>query len=273
MARQFTTADHLRIAYLEKNVDQKQTLLFVHGNSCSSASWHKQFAAPELDQYRLIAIDLPAHGQSDDSAWPEKDYNLRRLGEITSLVVKALNIREYILIGVSLGANIVAEAMAYGLKPQGIVLIGPSILGAGYPMSDFVIPDTAVSVVFSDDAPSELVNEYAATTSLSTNPDDRLLFLNDYYHTRVPFRSAFFRSITEKVYTDEIQLLKESALPLCIIMGADEKIIRPDYLDNAPFDLWPGHVHKIAGASHLVHIDKPDDVNRLIADYAENMFK
>jgi hypothetical protein len=40
MENKFISIDGINIAYLEKNSDAKQTIFFIHGNSCSS---YKQF--------------------------------------------------------------------------------------------------------------------------------------------------------------------------------------------------------------------------------------
>ncbi len=272
MNPQFTLIDGLRIAYIEKNPDKEHALIFIHGNSCSSESWYKQFTDPILDGFRLIAIDLPGHGLSDDSQSPQKDYNLLRLGQISAAFVRDLQIESYVGIGFSLGANIIAEMLANQFFPKGIALLGSSVVGEHFPLSDIVIPRENVSPVFTDDASPESIEEHAGTNSTSVLPKDKEIFLRNYHNTRKPFRSSFFRSVTDQMYSDEIRLLKNTGLQVCVIMGAEEKVIKPDYLDNAPFELWRGEVHKIPGASHLVHIDQPLYANQLIYQYAGEMF-
>lgn len=83
----------------------------------------------------------------------------------------------------------------------------------------------------------------------------------------------FNRSFENKRYSDEIQLLTDSGIPQYVIMGADEQVVFPDYLDNAGLPLWGQKVHKIPGASHLVNVDQPDEFNQLLAAFADHLFK
>lgn len=59
MNKKYTTAKGIRIAYLEKNPEAKNTIFFIHGNSLSANYWTKQFQSELLVSYRLVAFDLP----------------------------------------------------------------------------------------------------------------------------------------------------------------------------------------------------------------------
>lgn len=50
-------------------------IVLIHGNSASSRVWQKQLEGPLGAKYRLIAIDLPGHGDSAPAPHPEKDYS------------------------------------------------------------------------------------------------------------------------------------------------------------------------------------------------------
>ena len=82
MNKKYTTAKGIRIAYLEKNPEAKNTIFFIHGNSLSANSWTKQFQSELLTSYRLVAFDLPAHGDSDASPDPDMDYTFAGLASI-----------------------------------------------------------------------------------------------------------------------------------------------------------------------------------------------
>lgn len=264
----------LDLAYYTKNDEQPDTIFFVHGNSVSSLSWKKQFDDARLSAYRLVALDLPAHGGSAASPDPERDYSLPGLARIVADALPSLvHGDRYLLIGLSLGANLVAETLAFGVRPAGIVLAGPSVLGAACPIPKVVKPGTHVYTVFTDSAPEADVVAYSKEGILSEDPADREAFLSDYRRVKKPFRTVFNQSLDNKHYGDEIQLLIDSGIPQCVIMGADEQVVFPDYLDDAGLPLWQGHVHKIAGASHLVNVDRPKAFNRLLADFAMDIFR
>jgi len=52
-----------RLSWIEKNPEADKTILFIHGNSTSKKIFQKQLTSSLFDQ-RLIAVDLPGHGES-----------------------------------------------------------------------------------------------------------------------------------------------------------------------------------------------------------------
>lgn len=64
MDHKYLSVDSVDLAYTEKNIAAKKTIFFIHGNSMSAAMWDKQFKSELFSKYRLIAFDLPSHGNS-----------------------------------------------------------------------------------------------------------------------------------------------------------------------------------------------------------------
>lgn len=263
----------IELAYFELNSDARETIFFIHGNSVSSLSWKKQLASELLKPYRLVAIDLPAHGDSGASSIEQQDYNLPGLGLIMANAIKELaGDKPYLMAGISLGTNILAEALANDLEPAGVVLGGSCIVGGDYTVNSFVMPNTNVYVVFTDDSSLNEVSQYASQAMLSTEEEGVNDFISDYYRVKVPFRSTLADSIGKQQYSDEIALVNSIKKPVLLIFGKDELVVAPDYLDDASLSLWQDSIFKLPGASHLVHIDQPDVFNKLLADYAKDMF-
>ncbi len=90
MLKHQLTIKGIRIACIEQNPDCKNTIFFIHGNSLSSASWMKQFNNEILSKYRLIAFDLPAHGDSAASPEPDNHYTFSGMASIATLLVEQL---------------------------------------------------------------------------------------------------------------------------------------------------------------------------------------
>ena len=107
------------------------------------------------------------------------------------------------------------------------------------------------------------------------NNDNEIIveeFVADYYKVKLPFRSALMNSIQEQQFSNEIELIAYVNNPILMIFGEEEQIINPDYLDDAPFNLWNNTIYKIPNAGHLVHLDQPDAFNKLISEYAADIF-
>jgi pimeloyl-ACP methyl ester carboxylesterase len=266
------TAKDIRISYIEQNPASLKTIFFVHGNSTSSATWKKQFSSELLKGYRLVAIDLPAHGSSGSSPEPEKDYTLAGLASILTEVVQELEMGPYILCGISLGTNILAEMIPFGIDPSGILFAGPCLMGEGLGMDKIAIPGADISALLKDESPIEAVVQYGMITSLSSDPEDLEIFKTDFNKVQSPFRSLFIGSIFSGNLGDEIKQVNSISCPLAWVFGADEKVVDPNYLDEVDVPKWRGQIIKIPGASHLVNIDQPEEFNKILAEFAGEVF-
>lgn len=267
---------HLRIknqtvSYLERNGNKTKTIFFIHGNSSSALSWSKQLNDPLLSDYRLVAFDLPAHGNSSPFRIEAK-YNLLSIAEFMAEALQAcLQNDEYILVGFSLGTNIVAEMLQHNIYPKGIVLISPCIVGEGFPLHAIGLPGFDADVLFSDDCSEVALQSYINLACFTNNNDNYNLLEADYKKVKAPFRSMLLKTALEGKMSDEIDLLNSYASgPLLLIFGQEEKIVKPDYLDQAHLPIWNNTIYKIPQASHFVHMDQPEATNQLLAGYCRS---
>lgn len=273
MQKHQLTIKGIRIAYIEQNPDCKNTIIFIHGNSLSSASWMKQFNSEILGKYRLIAVDLPAHGDSSASPEPDKDYTFSGLASIATLLIEQLETGPYIICGVSLGTNIMAEMIPFGIDPSGLFFASPCLMGEGVGLERIALPGSDLSVFFSDGAEDEAVMKYRSLTSLSEDMSDQQSFLADFKKVKTPFRSTFIKSIMTGNMGDHFRQVNSSSCLMGWVFGSDEKVADPYYLDQVDIPKWKDQVFKIPGASHLVNIDQPEAFNKLLAEFAEDCFE
>lgn len=262
----------INVAYIEKNAAAAQTIFFIHGNSVSKRSWRKQYSSTIFNSYRLIAIDLPSHGESGNIN--DAICSLPGIASFLCDVVNALaNNNPFILAGISLSTNIIAEMLAYNIKPAGLVLAGASIVSKEIGPGNFIKPNTHVGVVFTDESNDDDIAAYASETSFSRDADDINIFLEDFKQVRKPFRSMLGQSIATADYTNEIALVQQRNIPSLLVFGKDEAVVDPHYLDNIQLPLWNNTIYKIEGASHLVNIDQPEAFNNLLKSFADDIFK
>jgi pimeloyl-ACP methyl ester carboxylesterase len=258
------TANNI-IAYMDFRSDASFTLFFLHGNSNSSRLWAEQIRDNRFTRYRMVLLDLPWHGES--AAGAEQDCNVRSMGQIMADVVKQLaNNKPYMLIGFSLGSNVLAEMLAYGLDPCGIFLAGASLVGSGIIPADVVNPGPAATVLYTEGSPDEMVDAYINDTSIHADAAHRVLIKEDYYKVKAPFRSLLGASIPAGLYSDEIALLLGQHVPLLVAYGADDKITPPWLLDGFGIK-----VIKVPGASHLVMMDQPAVFNELLESFIQEV--
>ena len=102
----FTTSpDNILIAYDVRGKGES-TLVFVHGWSCDRSYWKGQLE-PFSREFRVITIDLAGHGES---GLGRKTWTMEAFGGDVASVVKKLGAEDVILIGHSMGGDVIAEA-------------------------------------------------------------------------------------------------------------------------------------------------------------------
>lgn len=84
-----------------------QTLVLLHGFTGNAASWLDLFGEKEMPGWRIIAIDMPGHGQSDAPADPAR-YSLEDCRADILALMEQLMVRsdEAVLLGYSMGGRI-----------------------------------------------------------------------------------------------------------------------------------------------------------------------
>jgi pimeloyl-ACP methyl ester carboxylesterase len=99
------SADGVPIAY-EVVGQGSPALVLVHGWSCDRGYWKEQieYLAP---QYKLVLIDLAGHGES---GMGRKDYTMAAFGADVAAVVDSLGLDKVVLVGHSMGSDVVVEA-------------------------------------------------------------------------------------------------------------------------------------------------------------------
>jgi pimeloyl-ACP methyl ester carboxylesterase len=100
-----TSADGVRISY-EANGEGTPALVFVHGWSCDRTYWKAQLQ-PFSRQFTVVAVDLAGHGES---GLERKAWTIEAFGGDVAAVVEKLGLKRVILIGHSMGGDVVVEA-------------------------------------------------------------------------------------------------------------------------------------------------------------------
>jgi pimeloyl-ACP methyl ester carboxylesterase len=108
------SADGLRIAYHVEGRGNP-TLVFVHCWSCDRSYWSAQ--VPVFSKtHRVVTVDLAGHGASEQV---RKAWTMEAFGADVAAVLKEENLKNVILIGHSMGGEVVLEAAR--LAPKRVI--------------------------------------------------------------------------------------------------------------------------------------------------------
>ncbi len=235
----------------------------VHGFGSDRSVW--SFNVPALATGRTVyALDLPGHGESE----PGLDSgSLEELVDVVSGFCAGLGLSRVHLVGHSLGAAIAIRLAADrpGLAAA-LTLVAPA--GIGAPV-DGAFLDDFLAMPSPEDARRVLARLVARPSLVS--PD---MATGVWNHNRQPgvaetLTMVAGNAIRRDLGDDALRpALLALDLPVEILWGSEDAIIPVAAADGLP-DRLP--VHRVAGAGHLVQMEKPALANQVMAAQAARL--
>ncbi len=256
----------LKVAFYQ-NREEGIPIVFVHGNSLSALTFSQQFTALALSQYRLIAFDLPGHGNSVRSSNPENDYIPAKFIEVLVELCHALGAEDAVLVGHSLGGHMAINALPYLPKAKGVVTFGTTPLTLPLRFDLAFLPSPALGLIFKPnltlDELSILANEFTA----NGNDKPEVIFEN-LKQTDPMVRLEVGKALMSGQTADEVAIIKNSNIPYAVLQGAGDKLINPNYFDFIGNDfIWKQRFQTIENAGHCPQIENPAEFNRLLLHF------
>ena len=254
------------------NESRGHPVVFLHGSSLSMEVFSRQFESELLRNHRLIALDLPGHGASDNAVDASQTYSLRGFAATIQAFLEARGIARATLVGWSLGAHVALELMATTDIAAGVVITGAPPIALG---------------------PFGLLRGFCAhwdvlltsKENFTDRDESRFLALCFGHEEQPPFRAAlhradgrvrpnFVRSILRGEGADEARAVEVSGVPVAVVNGADEPVARLGYVAGLAYgNLWRGQCHIIPDAGHSPFWQKPYLYNGLLHDFVEDVIR
>jgi len=244
-------------------------LLFLHGSSTSRKVFERQCRPRLLEKTRILALDLPGDGESDDATDPDVAYTLPGLVDTIEEVLEKLGIGSLAVFGWSLGGNLAIEMLARARMVEGILIAGtppvaPGLIGLlrGFHASfDLMLA--------SKPQWSERDIERFETNCLghSATPELR----NGLARADGQLRSVFSHSLMRGDGHNQRRAVLDADVPVFIVNGTDDPFIRHSYL--AAFEN-SGHqrpVIQIEGAGHALFREKPEPFNVVLEQFVDTV--
>ena len=99
-------------------------LVLVHGSNASLHTW-EPWVAELSDTFRIISVDLPAHGLT--GAVPNGTYSISHMAQFLDEVLTKIGVDRFALAGNSMGGNVVWNyALDYPSKVSHLILVDAS---------------------------------------------------------------------------------------------------------------------------------------------------
>jgi pimeloyl-ACP methyl ester carboxylesterase len=245
-------------------------VLLIHGNSSCRGVFQRQLDSPLSRRRRLVAFDLPGHGQSSDAPDPMRTYTLAGLADAAIELLERLGISEVVVLGWSLGGHIGIEMMQRFPGMKGLVITGTPPVRRGGMAEGFIASpqfglagrrslsdeegDRFASAMFG--APSEAFLQAAIRRA-----DGR-------------FRQILFQAAGGRDGSDQRRTVEERPIPLAVVNGAEDRLINLDYVDSISYaNLWSARCHRLDGAGHAPFWHASLEFNALVERFVSDLAK
>lgn len=262
------TTDAGRIAY-RQSAGTGSAIVLVHGNSASSRAFARQLDGHLGGTHRVIAFDLPGHGESDDAADPAATYTLPGYARVLHDVVAHLDAADAVFVGWSLGGHIVLEAAPDLPQAKGFAIFGTPPFAFPPAVKQAFLMHPAMACTFARDLTDKQARGYVAAAFRPGVADLPAFMIDDVLRTDGRARKNLGASITPGGFRDEVAVIASLTRPLAVLHGAEEQLINGDYVKTLAMPtLWRGAVQTIPGAGHILQWEQAKTFDTLLDAFA-----
>lgn len=255
---EFQEIDGVRIAFRVNEgglAAGRKTLFFIHGSAGDHTAWEGQFAGME-DEFNMVAVDLPGHGQSGGRG--EREVAL--YAKWVKRAVEALGLWRPVLAGQSLGAAIVLEsAIRYGDMLSGIVTVGG---GAKMPVNPLVLDGMKGD-------PSMIINsipEFAVSKKNRERLGD--LLIDNLRRADKDVAYGDFLACDRLDISGEVEQIRIPALLIC---GEDDRMMHPKFSIYLKEKIGGAKLVLIKDAGHFVMMEDAKAFNEALREFVDSL--
>ncbi|WP_424630291.1 alpha/beta fold hydrolase [Bradyrhizobium sp. SYSU BS000235] len=248
---------HAKI-FVEERGEGETPVLMIHGNSTSRGVFQHQLQSELAQHHRLIAFDLPGHGDSGNAHDPHRSYTLPGLADAAIELLGKLGIDEVILFGWSLGGHIAIEMASRFPGVKGMMVVGAPPVGRDNFAEGFTGSPQTGAAGREHLTQEEIKGYIGAIFGASAEP----FLIEAVKRCDGRFRKRLFEGLREGLGIDPRRAVETKSIPLAVINGGADRIINLDYFDTIPYaNLWEGRCHRLGACGHAPFWEAPDDFN------------
>lgn len=246
-------------------------LFFIHGNSACKEAFIHQFESPLLQDYRLVAIDLPGHGESDNVVHVKNHCTIALFAKLIGQLIHVLDLKNPVVLGWSLGGHIGIEMLGQGMDMAGLVISGTPPCGPGaYDIAAAFIPSPHLALTGKAKFTDEEAQLYADNT-YGTSVTEKLL--RNVSNAQGSVRRHLLENLLEPDSAHgQKKVVASTKIPIAVLQGENDSFMRLDYFGGLRWNsLWRDEIMVIKGAGHAPFLEKPEDYNITLSKFLKEV--
>jgi pimeloyl-ACP methyl ester carboxylesterase len=229
----------------------KDALVLIHGWTCNLDNWREQI--PELSKRnRVIALDLPGHGQSDK---PEIKYTMDLFANAVDAVMRDAKVDHAVLVGHSMGTPVARQFYRkYPQKTLAIVIVdgGLRLFGTKEMRDGFLAMFRSPGY---KESGGQMLSQMMANLPAAEQERGKASFANTPQYVIVGAMEAMG---DEALYApDKINVPVLAILAKSPFWPADTEQFLHSLAPDLEFQMWEG-------VGHFVMLEKPKQLNEAV---------
>lgn len=270
--KQVEGGNHLKLAVYSWGNENGPPILFIHGTTQSHLIWNKQYASNLAKDFKIVALDLRGHGESekpvDEAAYNTAEYN----ADDINAVIKGLNLNKPFLVSWSGGGFVLCDYLRkYGDGDlSGIAFIASSTKRGVPSAANFKgagsSTGSAAGNLRSERSEENITGTLNFVKSMAAKPlppDDyaRIVAFNMLVPPNV-------RSILSVRNIDNGDVLERVKVPTALFYGAKDVVVNPKATSDYILSTIKGSkLFWYEDAGHLLFVDDADRFNADLKDF------
>jgi pimeloyl-ACP methyl ester carboxylesterase len=243
-------------------------IVFLHGSGFCKDVFDRQFDSPLLAQHRLIAIDLPGHGESPNAASPSATYSFSGFAKAVDSLLRKLGVQQCIVVGWSLGGHVALQMADRYPQVSGVMTMGTAPVSGG-PLGLIRSMHLSRGLLLAGKsqftrADAQMFEKHC----LEQASDGR--FLAALQRVDPQLRPSVSKYALTKHGLGQLGDLVNSRTATCLVHGAADPFIRTPYMRSlrAP-TLYKGGAIVFASAGHAPFIAEQERFETLLLDFVD----
>ena len=259
MNEKFINIDENKIRYLESG-NSDNTLVLIHGLGASANRW--EYVIPHFEKnYRVIVPDLIGFGYSDK---PLVDYTTDFFSEFLKKFLEKLDIKNPVLIGSSLGGQIIAEyTLNNNNAVKKLIMISPSGV---MKHSTAALDAYVMAALYPSQETAKSAFEMMSGSSKNIDPKIVEGFVK---RMRLPNAKMAFMSTLLGLKNSQILTEKLSSItvPTMVVWGELDPVIPVKYADSIVSTIKDCRFYRMDGCGHTPYVEVPETFVKIVMEF------